>query len=80
MELYPNPVNDKLTLEVTTDKEETINYSIYDSFGRLLIEKNSSVTTGISQLHIDVSNLNKGVYMIRILKEGTLEGKMFVKY
>ena len=80
IELYPNPVNDVLTLEVTTARVETINYFIYDSFGRLLIEKSSSMTTGISQLHIDVTNLKTGVYMIRILKEGTTDGKMFVKY
>lgn len=80
LELYPNPANDEMTLEISSDINENINYFIYDAFGRLLMEKNSSVTKGISLLKIDISNLNTGVYMIRLSKDGTSEGKMFMKY
>ncbi|MEI7801218.1 MAG: T9SS type A sorting domain-containing protein [Bacteroidota bacterium] len=80
LELYPNPANDEMTLEISSDLSEDINYFIYDAFGRLLMEKSSAVKKGISQLKVDVSNLQTGVYMIRLSKDGTSEGKMFMKY
>ena len=80
LELYPNPANEEMTLEVSSEQNENINYFIYDSFGRLMMEKSSSVKKGVSQLKIDVSNLKTGVYMVRLSKDGTSEGKMFMKY
>ncbi len=80
IELYPNPANEEMTLEVSSEQNENINYFIYDSFGRLMMEKSNSVKKGVSQLKIDVSNLKTGVYMVRLSKDGTSEGRMFMKY
>ena len=68
--IYPNPVNDKLYIETQT---QTQTIEIYDAFGRL-----QSTVNG-QQSMVDVSNLNSGVYFVKVI---TTEGdvvKRFVK-
>ena len=68
--IYPNPVNDKLYIETLT---QTLTIEIYDAFGRL-----QSTVNG-QQSMVDVSNLNSGVYFVKVI---TTEGdvvKRFVK-
>ena len=68
--IYPNPVNDKLYIETLT---QTQTIEIYDAFGRL-----QSTVNG-QQSMVDVSNLNSGVYFVKVI---TTEGdvvKRFVK-
>jgi hypothetical protein len=59
LSIYPNPVNDELFIN-TDFQSNLFNYSIFDSFGRMI----SNGT--LSESSIDVSNLNSGMYFIRI--------------
>lgn len=77
--LYPNPARDVITLQVSADVSEETKYAIYDSFGRLIIEKNIKVSSGTSLLQVDVSKLNTGVYMFRLFNGDSHESKMFLK-
>ena len=54
--IYPNPVNDKLFIQGVSDVSEI---SIYDLLGKLVLSK-----TNTSE--IDVTNLKKGIYLIKI--------------
>lgn len=58
--VYPNPVSDFLICE--TDPYSDIVYSIFDSFGKLVLEgsPSSSIFT------VDVSKLSPGIYIFRI--------------
>ena len=58
IDVYPNPVNDRLYLETELDVEEVV---IYDVYGR-----RQSAVNGYQSLPIDVSGLNSGVYFIRL--------------
>ena len=78
--LYPNPAKDQLTLQFTTggDNEE-INYSIYDSFGVLMLQKNMGMFSAAITQQVDISNLKIGLYMIRVSIGDTSESKLFMK-
>ena len=72
--IYPNPVSDKLYIETLTQTQtQTQTVEIYDAFGRL-----QSTVNG-QQSMVDVSNLNSGVYFVKVI---TTEGeavKRFIK-
>ena len=69
--IHPNPANDKLYIEILT---QTLTVEIYDIFGRQQSTVNSQQSTVI-----DVSNLNTGIYIIKInTKEGNIV-KQFIK-
>ena len=71
--IYPNPVKDRLYIETESEIEEVI---VYDIYGRHQVTETPSHQEMIS---IDISNLNSGVYFVKI---NTAEGnivKRFVK-
>ena len=71
--IYPNPVNDNLYIETQTQiLTQTI--EIYDAFGRQQLIANGQQPTAI-----DVSNLNSGVYFIKIKTNDGVITKRFVK-
>ena len=70
--IYPNPVNDKLYIETETEVKEVV---VYDIFGRR--QELSAVSHQPSA--IDVSNLNSGIYFVKVVTENGEVVKRFVK-
>ena len=67
--IYPNPVVNKLFIQGLLDVSET---SIYDVLGKLVLSNTTST-------EIDVSNLKKGIYTIKIEAEQKETIKKFIK-
>ena len=65
LNLYPNPVLDKLYIETDIEVEEVV---VYDVYGRL---QELSAISGQPSV-IDVSGLNSGVYFVKVV---TSEGE-----
>lgn len=57
--IYPNPAQDKLNIDLNNNFE-MYTYSIFDSYGRI-VSNNSTYESPI-----DISNINPGIYFIRI--------------
>ena len=72
--IYPNPVNDKLYIEAETEIEEVV---IYDIYGRVQNLKNSE--TQKLRNSIDVTNLNSGIYFVKVVTENGEVVQRFVK-
>ena len=70
--IYPNPVNDILTVSLKLNKEEKV--EIYNMEGRKVLEK----VIGNGKNKIDVSALQTGNYMLNI-KEMNLSTKFIKK-
>ncbi|MET0758821.1 MAG: T9SS type A sorting domain-containing protein [Flavobacterium sp.] len=70
IKIYPNPVKDILHFALG-ENIMIKNYSIYDLFGKLIASVNTTFNTA------DVSNLTKGIY---ILKIQTHEGELIKKF
>ena len=68
--VYPNPVNDKLFIETEVEIEEVV---VYDVFGR------QQSTDNGQQSFIDVANLNSGVYFVKVVTENGEVVKRFIK-
>ena len=70
--LYPNPTSKYLSLE--TNQSEITSVEIYNLQGKLMLQQKSTQLT-----NIDVSLLNKGIYLVKVTSpEGELT-KKFVK-
>ena len=70
--VYPNPVSDKLYIETEVEIEEV---SIFDIYGRR--QELSAVSCQPSA--IDVSNLNSGVYFVKVVTNEGEVVKRFIK-
>lgn len=71
--IFPNPVQDELTVSNIEDVE---NITIYNAFGQIVRQ----LTIDNKALTIDVSDLDKGVYILQLQKtNGTSITKQFVK-
>ncbi len=62
--IYPNPVNDRLYIETST---QTQSIEIYDVYGRVQNLRNSE--TQKLRNSIDVSDLNSGIYFVKVKTE-----------
>ena len=69
--IYPNPVNDKLYIETQT---QTLTVEIYDVYGR-----QQSMVNGQQSTVIDVTNLNSGIYFVKVVTENGETVQRFVK-
>lgn len=63
LSIYPNPTNGVLTVSNTLDTE--VFTTVYDLNGRLLLSK----TLGQNSNTLDLSNLNTGVYIVKLKTE-----------
>jgi len=68
--IIPNPAKDYLTIETN---EEIKEFSIFDLNGRLLKSETTNKT------NINISDLNKGVYLIKIKSENKISIAKFIK-
>jgi hypothetical protein len=64
--LFPNPANDKVTVEFFTNTESDVTVSITSISGQLVREANASAKTGTTMIPVDLSGLTKGVYVVNV--------------
>ncbi len=69
IDFYPNPNNGIFTLNFSSQKEETIQLSIFDSSGRQVYEKTIEGKTGQVKEDIDLAKFWKGTYILSV-KQG----------
>lgn len=74
IELFPNPVNEKLFINI--DKLENVSINIIDNMGKIVKElKNVNIN---KQYQIETSDLNSGNYIINIINNDVNLNKKFI--
>ncbi len=73
-EMFPNPTSDNLTIQLPSGAEEA-NVEFYDYVGRLALSK--KITS--SNNKIAVSNLSRGIYILKVISEDKIGSQKFVK-
>lgn len=74
--LYPNPTTEILNIKLARGNDLPDGYKIYNILGQLVITREIN---NVSQLQINASTLNKGVYFIKVIKEGASVSLPFIK-
>lgn len=71
--LYPNPVSNGV-VNIRTNSQDAINILVYDVLGKQV--KNETITNNT----LDVSNLNTGIYIVKLSQnEATVTKKLVIK-
>ena len=73
-EMYPNPVSDVLNIQLPTGTEKA-EVSVFDYTGRLV----SSKTISSNDSTLDVQNISKGIYIIRVATNSKIGVQRFIK-
>ena len=72
-EVYPNPVVDAFTLEMQSSKATAAQMQVYTFEGNLLLSKQINLAEGTNTVSESVSELKKGLYIVKITNEATNE-------
>ena len=79
VKVFPNPVNDNFILELSPQKEEALQITIYDLTGKIWICQTSEVSKTNNHLRIDTHRLPIGIYIINVpQKESGSFGKIII--
>jgi len=68
--IYPNPTNDKLFIQGLSSSSKVL---IYNVLGKLVLSQTISK-------EIDVKQLSKGIYILKIIDEQNETTRKFIKY
>ncbi len=81
VDIFPNPVSDKLTLSMSLRNASQANLKIYDLTGKVVSELNTTLGGGAQKMEVDASSLPAGIYFLRMemVKDNTLMEAQFVK-
>ncbi|MBK8880144.1 MAG: T9SS type A sorting domain-containing protein [Haliscomenobacter sp.] len=74
--IYPNPVSDLLHVELNDSNKEIVNYYVYDSQGRLVLNSHLDDAASVS-FSISLQGFGSGTYIIKINAGTKWETKAF---
>ncbi|MEO1050397.1 MAG: endonuclease/exonuclease/phosphatase family protein [Bacteroidota bacterium] len=63
---YPNPFTDRLKLNFNLEEAVVADLTIYNSLGIKVIDQEVTLDLGQSELDFDLSNMDGGMYLVRI--------------
>jgi len=75
--VYPNPVIDVATINVTTAQNTTFKLTLFDNRGRITRRKQISLLAGSNSFYVDMTSLAKGIY-IALMVWGTETKKITI--
>jgi len=80
-ELYPNPVNQKLTVRFLNNDAESVKLYMTNSIGQIVYQTKFVELEFSTEINLDVSNLPEGIYMLNIVdnSSGRLVSRKLVK-
>ncbi|MCF6341953.1 MAG: YCF48-related protein [Bacteroidales bacterium] len=64
--IYPNPATDKVNVEINADNNEQIHYSLIDISGRIIQDGQWISNTSNARFTLSLSDINKGVYLLKL--------------
>ncbi|MFK7772357.1 MAG: T9SS type A sorting domain-containing protein [Saprospiraceae bacterium] len=76
--IYPNPVLTTLTIDFLADTDE-VNIEIINIQGKVSIQKNRDIEKGFNQIQLNVNDLPKGIYFLKINNGKQETRQRFVK-
>jgi PKD repeat protein len=77
--IYPNPVNDFLSLSLLSPYAKEVTMQVVDYKGDIVHEKLMIMEKGFNAVSIETLNLQDGPYLLRVLFEGNFFMKPFIK-
>lgn len=67
MKVYPNPVRDDLTIELTDTISGKYQFIIYDMLGRAITTQSYDVVAGNQKIYMHLINVAGGIYILKVI-------------
>jgi hypothetical protein len=77
--IYPNPTNGFTTVEVSGSVYNDASIELYDLSGRKLMQEKMNATQFFAESFLDLSTMNAGTYLVRIITNQRVYTKELVK-
>ncbi len=77
--IYPNPVQNNLSLNFSSYKAEIVQVTIVDNEGKVVAKQQIEAAAGASTQVINVDGLSSGVYYVRLVTPDRESELKFVK-
>ncbi|QKX05238.1 T9SS type A sorting domain-containing protein [Aquimarina sp. TRL1] len=75
LSVFPNPATDRVSVSFMGGSQQTSHIQLINLVGKVILQKEVKVTPGRNLIHLDISEIESGVYFI---KNGTLSPKKIV--
>ncbi|HRX69278.1 MAG TPA: T9SS type A sorting domain-containing protein, partial [Tenuifilaceae bacterium] len=79
MNIYPNPVNDILNIQLISISDNEINFEVFDIKGRKVLSRKFDKDSLNRLIQINVSDFSSGVYLIQLRSDKFTETIRFIK-
>lgn len=76
LSIYPNPVQSSISIDLTLEQSDKINYQIHNMSGSILME---GTLVAASNITIDLHQIPAGIYSITLVGNSILKTALFVK-
>jgi aminopeptidase YwaD len=70
LKLYPNPANDKLTVNLISNTNGNLSVRLINMMGQTLSYENITIFNGAINHSLDVSKIANGVYSVEVVLNG----------
>jgi hypothetical protein len=79
LNLYPNPTKDQLLVSVNGSSNQVASFEIINIDGKVVLRDETRYNGAAQAKRVDVSQLSKGVYMVRMTTESGVFTQKFIK-
>jgi len=69
--IFPNPTNSNIDFDFNTPVSGLLNYVVRDYTGKMVLNNNTQVESGKTQIKLNVKELPKGIYFLELYFEKT---------
>ena len=77
--VYPNPMQEQATVQITTPEAGTATLQLYDSKGVLLQSRQAALLKGSNQLSLDLQTFAKGSYTLTVTSDKITKTIILIK-
>ena len=78
LNIYPNPTRGIFNISFVAEEVDNFEITIIDAFGKIISHENKQDFIGEYTKKVDLSNMKKGIYMIKIRTKESFTSKRIV--
>ena len=77
--INPNPVHDNLHVLLQSRVSGEATFMVSDITGKIVAKQKSAIIIGMNTLHIPAASLSKGMYVLKVIQNNTVQSVKFIK-
>jgi uncharacterized protein YjbI with pentapeptide repeats len=79
LELYPNPASESATFTFSSQNASAYGLKIINAMGQSVYSTEGSATEGANTIELNLENLSKGLYIVQLVQDGSMQQVNLIK-